>query len=61
MSAALASLIALLVAIVLSIVSRINIGLVAIGLAWLIGVYLAGMKPEAIAKGFPVSASNSNS
>ena len=53
MSAALASLIALLVAIVLSIVSRINIGLVAIGLAWLIGVYLAGMKPEAIAKGFP--------
>jgi Na+/H+ antiporter NhaD/arsenite permease-like protein len=53
MSAALASLIALLVAIVLSMVSRINVGLIAIAAAWLIGVYAADMKPDAVLAGFP--------
>jgi di/tricarboxylate transporter len=55
MNPALASLLALLLAILLSMVSRINVGLVAIALAWLIGVYLAGQKPDAIMAGFPAN------
>jgi di/tricarboxylate transporter len=55
MNAALASVIALGTAIVLSMVSRINVGLVAIAAAWLIGVYVAGMKPDAVLSGFPSS------
>ena len=53
MSAAVASLIALLGAIVLSMVSRINVGLIAIAAAWVIGVYLVGMKSDAVLAGFP--------
>jgi di/tricarboxylate transporter len=53
MNAALVSVLALLFAIVLSMVSRINIGLVAFALAWLVGVYVAGFKPEAVMAGFP--------
>jgi Na+/H+ antiporter NhaD/arsenite permease-like protein len=33
--------------------SRINVGLLAIAAAWLIGVYGIGMKPDAVAAGFP--------
>ncbi|MBS1809472.1 MAG: C4-dicarboxylate ABC transporter [Acidobacteria bacterium] len=55
MNPALASLIALLLAIVLSMISRINVGLVAIALAWLVGVYLAGMKADAVIAGFPAN------
>jgi Na+/H+ antiporter NhaD/arsenite permease-like protein len=55
MSAAIASLIALLTAIGLSMVSRINVGLIAIAAAWIIGVYVAGMKPDAVLAGFPAS------
>lgn len=55
MNAALLSLFALLAAIILSMVSRLNVGLVALGLAWLIGVYFAGMTNEAVMAGFPVS------
>lgn len=54
MSTALLSLIALLIAIVLSITTQINVGLIAIALAWLIGVY-AGMRPEDVIAGFPSS------
>jgi di/tricarboxylate transporter len=53
MTAAVASLVALFAAIVLSMFSRINVGLIAIVFAWLIGVYLAGMKPDAVLAGFP--------
>src|SRR5215831_7710243 len=55
MTAAVASLIALLVAIVLSMVSRINVWLIGIAAAWLIGVYFADMKPDAVLAGFPAS------
>jgi di/tricarboxylate transporter len=55
MTAAIASLVALLLAIVLSMVSRINVGLIAIAAAWVIGVYFAGMKPDAVLAGFPAS------
>ncbi|MFN7926336.1 MAG: SLC13 family permease [Blastocatellia bacterium] len=55
MNPALASLLALILAIVLSMFSRLNVGLIAIALAWLIGVYVAGMKPEAVMAGFPAT------
>jgi len=53
MTAAVASVIALFGAIGLSMFSRLNVGLIAIACAWLIGVYLAGMKPDAVLAGFP--------
>ena len=55
MTAAIASLVGLLVAIVMSMVSRINVGIVAICAAWIVGVYVAGMKPDAVLAGFPAS------
>jgi len=55
MTPAVASLIALVIAIVLSCISRINVGVLAIGLAWVIGVYQAGYKPDAVMAGFPVT------
>jgi di/tricarboxylate transporter len=53
MSGAVASLVALLLAIVISMVSRINVGLIAIAAAWIIGVYFVGMKADAVLSGFP--------
>ena len=53
MSPALVSLLALLIAIVLSIVSRINVGLVALAMAWLVGVYVADLSADAVIRGFP--------
>ncbi len=35
--------------------SRINVGLVAIALAWLVGVFVAGLKVEAVIAGFPAA------
>jgi Na+/H+ antiporter NhaD/arsenite permease-like protein len=49
------SLVALLVALALSMSSRINVGWLALAFAWLIGVYQAGMKPDAVMAGFPVT------
>jgi di/tricarboxylate transporter len=51
MSAALASVLALAAAIVVSCTSRINVGLIAIPLAWAVGVY-AG-RGDAVLDGFP--------
>jgi di/tricarboxylate transporter len=53
MTAAIASLVGLLVAIVVSMFSRINVGIIAITAAWIVGVYVAGMKPDAVLGGFP--------
>lgn len=55
MNPAIASLLALLAAIALSMISRINVGLVSIALAWLVGVYVAGFKGEAVMAGFPAT------
>ena len=55
MSPAVASLIALLIAIALSLTSRINVGVLAMAFAWIIGTTLAGQKPEQVAAGFPSS------
>lgn len=54
MSIAVMTLLALVAAIVLSMVSRLNVGLLAIAMAWIIGVYAAGAKPDAVMAGFPV-------
>jgi len=48
------SLVAFLVAVALSCTSRINVGIVALALSWGLGAF-AGMKPEAIAAGFPAT------
>jgi di/tricarboxylate transporter len=53
MSLAIISLLALLVAIVLSCTTTINIGLLAMVFAWIIGVYLGGMEVKTIRAGFP--------
>ncbi len=55
MNPAIASVLALIFAIILSMVSRLNIGLVAIALAWIVGVFVAGMKAEAVMAGFPAT------
>lgn len=55
MNPAIASVLALIFAILLSMVSRLNIGLVAIALAWIVGVFIAGMKAEAVMAGFPAA------
>jgi len=47
------SLIALLVAIVLSCTTTINVGLLAMVFAWIIGVYWGGMEIKVIRAGFP--------
>jgi len=55
MDIALISLIGLCIAIIVSGVSRLNVGILAMSLAWIIGYYLAGMKISAIVAGFPLS------
>ena len=54
MSPALASLLALLAAIVLSFVSRLNVGVIAIPLAWMVAVY-AGRPADSVLGVFPGS------
>jgi di/tricarboxylate transporter len=46
---------ALVVAIGLSMATRLNVGLAAIVFSWLIGVYAAGLSAEAVMRGFPAS------
>jgi di/tricarboxylate transporter len=54
MSVALASLLALVAAIAISFASRLNVGIVAIPLAWAVGLY-GGMPPDAVLSGFPAA------
>lgn len=49
------ALLALILAIGLSMTAHVNVGLLSIALAWMIGVYAAGMKPDAVIAGFPAS------
>jgi len=55
MNPAVASLLALLIAIVISIVTRINVGVVAIAFAWIVGLYVAGLGADVVVRGFPGS------
>jgi di/tricarboxylate transporter len=52
---ALASVAALVTAIVVSMTTRVNVGLIAMALAWIVGRYVAGLGAGAIAGGFPAS------
>jgi len=49
------SLAGLFIAIIVSCFTRLNIGVLSIALAWIIGVYFGGMKLETVMAGFPVS------
>ena len=53
MDAATLSLGALLIAIVVSCTIRLHVGFLAIALAWVTGVYIAGMSPNEVMGGFP--------
>ncbi|MFN0103727.1 MAG: SLC13 family permease [Bryobacteraceae bacterium] len=48
------TLAALGVAVLLSCVTRLNVGLLAMALAWVIGVYFVGLSVKQVAAGFPV-------
>jgi di/tricarboxylate transporter len=49
------SLVALLIAILISCISRINVGFLSIAFALVIGVFFGGMKVSAVIGGFPAS------
>jgi di/tricarboxylate transporter len=49
------SIAALVLAVALSCTTVVNVGLLAMALALLVGVYLGGMTPDAVLAGFPVS------
>lgn len=55
MNLAVISVVALAVAILLSCVVSINVGVVAIAMAWVIGVYIGGMPVNTVMAGFPTS------
>lgn len=55
MNAATWSLLALLLVIAMSLTSRVNVGVLAVALAWPISVFAAGWKPEALMAVFPSS------
>ncbi len=55
MGLAIISLVALIVAIVLSFTTRINVGFLALVFAWIIGVYLGGLEVKAVHAGFPTN------
>ena len=54
MSLAWLSLGALFVAIIVSCFTRLNVGVLAIAFAWIVGVYFAGMPLEDVLAGFPI-------
>ena len=54
MNLAALSLAALIVALALSMGTSVNVGLVALVLAWLVGVYAGGMRVEQVLAGFPI-------
>jgi Na+/H+ antiporter NhaD/arsenite permease-like protein len=55
MNLAYVSLSALVVAILVSCFTELNVGILALALAWVVGVYLGGMSLNEVIGGFPVS------
>jgi Na+/H+ antiporter NhaD/arsenite permease-like protein len=55
MNLAYVSLAALVVAILVSCFTELNVGILALALAWIVGVYVGGMPLNEIIAGFPVS------
>ncbi|MGE0450820.1 MAG: SLC13 family permease [Vicinamibacterales bacterium] len=53
MSIAVLSVLALVVAIIVSCVTTLNVGVLAIAMAWVLGVYFAGMPVSTVIAGFP--------
>jgi di/tricarboxylate transporter len=53
MDLAVVSILGLAIAIILSCTTRINVGILAIALGWIIGVYFAGMSLAEVVAGFP--------
>jgi di/tricarboxylate transporter len=49
------SIAALVLAVALSCTTAINVGVLALSMAWLVGVYLGGMTVETVLGGFPVA------
>lgn len=54
MDIALTSLLSLFITILMGRFSKVNVGILAMGFAWLIGYYLAGMSLTTIVAGFPL-------
>jgi orotate phosphoribosyltransferase-like protein len=48
------SLAALLIAVTLSMVTKMNVGVVSLAFAWIVGVYLGGLPLATVIAGFPV-------
>jgi len=55
MSLAWISVAALVLAVILSCTTTINVGVLSLALALVVGVYLGGMSPDAVLAGFPVA------
>lgn len=53
MTFAVASVAALALAVIISCVSRINVGVLAVAFAWLVGVYIGGISANTVMAGFP--------
>jgi len=53
MNLAVVSVAALALAVVVSCVTRLNVGILAIALAWIVGVYVGGMPLNTVMAGFP--------
>jgi Na+/H+ antiporter NhaD/arsenite permease-like protein len=53
MNLALVSVSALVLAVLVSCVSRLNVGVLSVALAWIVGVYLAGLPVNTVMGGFP--------
>ena len=53
MTLAWASVAALVVAVALSVLTKINVGILSLAMAWLVGVYLGGMSVNASCRAFP--------
>jgi Na+/H+ antiporter NhaD/arsenite permease-like protein len=53
MNIALISVCALGLAVIVSCISRLNVGVLAVALAWIVGVYIAGMPVNTVMAGFP--------
>ena len=54
MSVAWLSLVALAIAMIVSCTTQLNVGVLALALAWLVGVYVGGMRLDEVVSGFPV-------
>ena len=54
MSIAWISLVALLAAVTLSMFTRVNVGIVSLALAWIVGVYLGGLPLNTVIGAFPI-------